>query len=123
MPCELPRLRVGLVNVTNFMPPDEPTENRSSLFSTVMTLAVIVLLIAVIYGLSMGTAGPALAIAAAVFALVRAALRSLGMVDGPHDPRGRRGGGTRARRDAISEPGVMSTDLLEVVRLVALAAT
>lgn len=56
-------------NVTDFMPPDEPTENRSSLFSTVMTLAVIVLLIAVIYGLSMGTAGPALAIAAAVFAL------------------------------------------------------
>jgi hypothetical protein len=37
--------------------------------STVMTVAVIVLLIAAIYGLSLGTAGPALAIAACVFAL------------------------------------------------------
>ena len=51
------------------MPSDEPTPKRSSFFSTVMALALIVLLIAGIYGLSLGTAGPALIIAAGVFAM------------------------------------------------------
>jgi len=63
------------VRVKNFaeqrthMSPDEPIPKRSSLLSTVMTFTVIALLVAAIYGLSLGTAGPALIIAAGVFAL------------------------------------------------------
>jgi hypothetical protein len=51
------------------MPPDTPAPKRSSFLSTVVILALTVLLIAGIYGLSLGTAGPALIIVAVVFAL------------------------------------------------------